>query len=92
MEEKQGPFQTRSYDGGVCYFDTLREALDFADKSHEEAGDVAGLLYRDRVVWKISFPSPAEGVTERVRLVRPVGNTDWILEMMDDAVLTVKEV
>jgi len=41
MKKEQGNFQARDEEGGLSYFDTFREAYDFAKKNPE--------------VWKISF-------------------------------------
>jgi hypothetical protein len=69
--------QTRSWDGALNYFTTMKEALEFSNRVCTEAEHV----------WKISF-SLENG--ERVRLVRDRGDMDFRLEQMDDAIARIQ--
>lgn len=71
----EGPFQTRSVDGALCYHDTLRKAVDYANNLNDGKNE-----YDDEIIWKISFSIGSE----RVRLVWSTFAKQWLLRQMDE--------
>ncbi len=86
-------FQTRSNDGALNYFSTLKEALDFANSKNRvilELGDPTYIPTQEQLapcVWKISF---ALVTGERVRLIWEDQN--WVFRQMDDEVAEMLKV
>lgn len=76
--------QTRSYNGGLCFFRSLKEAMDFAKKKQEEVPEDdwerAPTEKTESCIWKISFTIESG---ECVRLVWE--NDQWVLRQMDYA-------
>ncbi len=80
-------FQTRSNNGALNTFSTLKEALDFAESWNSIVRELDEFTAPTEsqlgvCIWKISFSLPSK---ERVRLVY-LGGAGWVLRQMDDEV------
>lgn len=86
---KEGKFQTRSLHGALEFFDTFKEALDYAAKTRVEALELSESgTPGDEIdeVWKISFSLETK---ERIRLVFEAGI--WVLRQMDDEIERIRK-